>query len=196
MNARANDPLPPLLAPQVLYSAADILADPSRVPAEPGLYAWYLQEIPAGVPIDGCTWHHSLALLYVGISPARPLINGGPDGANLRKRIHIHLCRMAHQSTLLMTQGCLLSAKLGLRLQKVGPGSKMTFGEGDDRLTRRLAEHAIITWTVQPEPWQWEAAAIQAARPPLNLDGNEGHPFHPQLTRIRAEYRQAARCGD
>jgi len=188
-----NSLFQPLLFPEKLYSATTILSNPSLIPAEPGLYAWYFREIPPGVPTDGCCWHNNLALLYVGISPSRLLTKGKPDEANLQKRIHIHLRRKAQQSTLRRTLGCLLSQKLGLCLQKTGSGKKMNFGEGEKKLSEWMADNAFVTWIVQPDPWNWERALIEAARPPLNLDGNSNHPFHAMLTSIKSDCRNAAR---
>jgi hypothetical protein len=43
-----------LMHPKHLWGRAEILANPSPVPREPGVYAWYFDEIPDGVPTDGC----------------------------------------------------------------------------------------------------------------------------------------------
>ena len=43
-----------LLAPASLHTRSEVLARPSVVPAAPGVYAWYFDEIPRGVPTDGC----------------------------------------------------------------------------------------------------------------------------------------------
>ena len=58
-----------LLQPKRLYSAKDFLCRPCPVPTLPGVYAWYFDELPSGVPIDGCHQALGNTLLYVGIAP-------------------------------------------------------------------------------------------------------------------------------
>ena len=65
-----------LLRPPHLYSRREVLTRPSPIPKRPGVYAWYLREVPPDVPVDGCHRHDGLPLLYVGISPRRPPSNG------------------------------------------------------------------------------------------------------------------------
>ena len=43
-----------LLHPARLYSAKDLSSRPSPIPASPGVYAWYFDMVPTGVPTDGC----------------------------------------------------------------------------------------------------------------------------------------------
>ncbi|WP_199521522.1 hypothetical protein [Jiangella anatolica] len=46
------------------------------MPRQAGVYAWYFDEAPPGVPVEGCHALASEALLYVGISPSRPESKG------------------------------------------------------------------------------------------------------------------------
>lgn len=70
---------------QTLYSGEEVLAKPSPVPSEAGLYAWYFRELPGGVPTDNCLIRDGLTLLYVGISPDK---RSKPNSkSTLRKRI-------------------------------------------------------------------------------------------------------------
>jgi hypothetical protein len=42
--------------PEVLHSRHDVLASPSSIPQAAGLYGWYFDELPPGVPIsEGAT---------------------------------------------------------------------------------------------------------------------------------------------
>jgi hypothetical protein len=97
-----------LVAPARLWTAGDLHARPSPIPAEPGVYAWYLTTMPPAVPIEGCHHWDAGTLLYVGISPKQPPRGGGaPSRQNLRKRIRYHYRGNAAGSTLRLTLGCL-----------------------------------------------------------------------------------------
>src|SRR4051812_39064797 len=57
-----------LLRPARLWSAAEIVNRIAPVPRAAGIYAWYFDEIPPGVPTTGChVAPHGQVLLYVGI---------------------------------------------------------------------------------------------------------------------------------
>jgi hypothetical protein len=70
-----------LLSPRRLFTRDQVLARPCPIPAEPGVYAWYFDKIPAGVPVDGCNSVGAHTLLYVGISPKAPPRGGGPGSS-------------------------------------------------------------------------------------------------------------------
>lgn len=55
-----------------LRTRSEVLARPSPVPREGGVYGWYFRRAPAGVPLDGCIERDGHVLLYVGISPSSP----------------------------------------------------------------------------------------------------------------------------
>jgi hypothetical protein len=55
-----------------------------------------------------------------------------------------------------------------------------------------MADNAFVTWTVHPEPWHLEDELIQALSLPLNLRGNESHPFYPQLAALRKTHKANA----
>ena len=89
-----------LLAPARLWSRADVLASPSPVPREPGVYAWYFREIPPGVPTADCHRHADLTLLYVGIAPKAPPRNGArPSRQRLSDRVRYYYRGNAEGST-------------------------------------------------------------------------------------------------
>ena len=183
-----------LTHPTRLWSRPNILARPCPVPAEPGVYAWYFAEVPPGVPTQGCAVRDGCTLLYVGISPSAPPANGKPPSRqNLRTRVRYHMRGNAEGSTLRLSLGCLLSARLGIELRRVGSGGRRTFARGEARLSAWLERSARVTWVVHPQPWAVEPALIATLVLALNLDQNGHSPFHATLSRLRAEAKQRAR---
>jgi hypothetical protein len=183
-----------LIAPARLWTADDLQARASPIPAEPGVYAWYFTSIPPTVPIEGCHHWDGGTLLYVGISPKPPPQGGGaPSRQNLRKRIRYHYRGNAAGSTLRLTLGCLLAAELGIELRRVGSGQRLTFAAGEQALSQWMATHARVCWHVTPEPWTTESAAISQLILPLNLDQNPNGRFRQQHSELRANSRQRAR---
>jgi hypothetical protein len=65
-----------LLTPTKLWTRTEVLARPCPVPASAGVYAWFFDSCPQGVPTEGLVRSVGLALLYVGISPKPPSIVG------------------------------------------------------------------------------------------------------------------------
>ena len=166
--------------PERLWIRADVLARPSPVPAAAGLYGWHFTTAPGpGLDVD--------RLLYVGIAPRH--MNGRTSSQNLRKRLRNHYRGNASSSTLRLTLGCLL----GLDLQRMGNG-RLTFGTtGEAQLSEWMHEHARVCWYPTDQPWLIESEAIRRLDLPLNLDQNRHHPFHQQLTQLRADARARAR---
>jgi hypothetical protein len=130
-------------------------------------------------------------LLCTGISPKRPPANGKPPSSqDLRKPITYHYSGNAEGSTLRKTLGVLL----GVELRRVGSGKRRTFGKaGEAALTQWMAEQALVSWVVHPEPWLLEKVLIATLDVPLNLDGNKHSAFYPELKRLRAEAERNAR---
>jgi hypothetical protein len=104
--------LPGLRSPIRLWSRSEVLARPSPVPRSSGVYAWYLRELPPGVPASDCIRCNGLTLLYVGIAPRPPAANGRVSRRTLRTRLRQHYARNAAGSTLRLTLGCLLAHQL------------------------------------------------------------------------------------
>lgn len=183
-----------LLQPARLYSRSEVLVRPSPVPACPGVYAWYFRKVPSGVPVDECHKHYGLPLLYVGISPKKPPSNGKPASQqSIAKRIHYHFTGNAEGSTLRLTLGCLLADELGIRLTRVGSGSRRTFtNPGELKLDNWLAQNALVCWVEHPRPWELEKQLLNSLSLPLNLDGNEHHPYSATLSARRREARVEA----
>ena len=71
-----------------LLSRDEVLAKPFPIPASPGVYGWWFDRIPAGAPTQNCAARDGSMLLYVGISPKAPPMNGKPPSkATLRSRV-------------------------------------------------------------------------------------------------------------
>jgi GIY-YIG catalytic domain len=185
-----------LLHPARLYSATD-LSRPNPVPASPGVYAWYFDEVPPGVPIDGCHQAPGHTLLYVGIAPKETKGQGvKPSISTLRHRMRDHFTGNAEGSTLRLTLrltlGCLLSDTLNMKLRRVGSGRRHTFtNPGEIVLDKWMARHARVAWAAVEEPWVVEKRLLLTVPLPLNLQGND-HPFVSTLKGIRRPAKQAA----
>lgn len=190
-----DDAIESLLRPRVTIGRGDVLARPSAVPARPGLYAWYFDEPIPGVPYAGCHANEHGTLLYVGISPGPPPANGkATSRQNLYKRIRYHYTGNAEGSTLRLTLGCHLSDVLGLELQRVGSGTRLTFTvPGEATLSEWIAQHARVAIFEHETPWLIEPSAIAAAVPPLNIDHNSAHPYYRSNRALRAEHKARAR---
>jgi hypothetical protein len=187
----------PLLAPARLYTRDEVLARPSAVPAEPGVYAWYFRSVPSRVPVERVHRHEGLPLLYVGISPSRPPSNTMAESRqNLRKRVRYHFRGNAEGSTLRLTLGTLLATELGIELTRVGSGTTRTFAEGERVLSEWMGNNALVCWMPHPEPWEEEARLISTVDLPLNLAGNRQHPFAATLSAIRCSAKARAKTLD
>lgn len=56
-----------------------------------------------------------------------------------------------------------------------------------------MGRNAFVSWVEDPNPWQLEAEALSSMSLPLNLRGNENHPFYPTLSSMRALAKTLAR---
>ncbi|MFC1678693.1 GIY-YIG nuclease family protein [Elusimicrobiota bacterium] len=184
-----------LISERPICSREEIWSDSKLLLPEPGVYAWFFDEIPPSVPRQGLFRRKEGALLYVGISPKPPSNDGKNSRQSVRSRIRYHFRGNAYGSTLRKTLGCLLSGQLGIQLKPVGKsGTRITFGaEGENALSEWMAAHARVSWLLHPEPWIVEDEAIDRLNLPLNLKGNEQHPFYSHLTQIRKIATQRAR---
>jgi hypothetical protein len=192
----ATGVLDAIVRPAHLYTRGEVLARPSPVPLGAGIYAWFFNEIPdSRIDPTACVICDGAALLYVGIAPEPPPRNGAPASRpGLRTRIRQHYALNAAGSTLRLTLGCLLGARLGLELRRVGSGQRLTFmRDGEAALSSWMGAHAFVAWVETPEPWTWEARALAALDLPLNLQENERHPFRAVLGAVRADARARAR---
>lgn len=182
-----------LLHPAKLSSRDEALDRTSELPKSPGIYAWYFDELPPGVPTAGVHHVDGRFLQYAGISPKEPRrADGKPSSGTLRSRIRSHYRGNASQSTLRLTLGSLLHEALDIELQQTSSG-RLTFGAGEAALSEWMSEHAEVCWAVHAEPWLVERAFIASVPLRLNLDQNQRTEFHAQLTKARAEQRAHAR---
>lgn len=185
---RSRDVRKRLIDAPSLWSPAEICSRPSPAPRGPGIYSWFLEQVPPEVPQEGCVRHGSATLLYLGVAPSRP-----DSRSNVRKRLRSHLRGNASGSTLRLSLGCLLAEDLRIQLRRVGRTQRLTFSEGESRLSAWLDENALIAWVEIAAPWRFEKELIGAVSLPLNLDLNQAHPFHERLHAVRREARAAAR---
>ena len=183
-----------LTHPEKLYSRVEVLVRNGPIPQASGVYAWYFKETPSNVPVENCVMYKELHLLYVGLSPSKPPRHGKTSNHNIRKRIKQHYNGNAEGSTLRLTLGCLLSESLDIELRRVGSGNRMTFSDGEVRLSNWMSENAFVTWVVHDEPWKLEDYTIKHLSLPLNLRDNEKHPFHRKLSSFRRDAKRKARA--
>jgi hypothetical protein len=182
-----NDVINKLMQPEILASRQEVIGRTSVVPPEPGIYAWYFKELPSNsIESQDCWQLQNKWLLYTGISPGKPSENGKPPSTqNIRQRIAYHMRGNAYGSTLRLSIGCLLGDTLGIQLRRVGSGNRLTFADGESRLSEWLDVNAFVTWVAHPQPWIIEEEAISKLYLPLNLDQNSSHPFYKKLSAAR-----------
>lgn len=133
-------------------------------------------------------------MLYVGIAPKKPSRDGQESKSRLRTRVRYHYRGNAAGSTLRLTLGCLLADRFGIELRRVGSGERLTFTkQGEPTISEWMAENAYVCWIEDEKPWDTEDEVIARYDVPPNLDKNQRNIFHPELSRIRAERRKAAR---
>jgi hypothetical protein len=164
-----------LLHPEHLYKASEVLCRPCPVPTSPGVYAWYFDDALPLIDSTACHRIDDRALLYVGISPKAPSLNGlRASRSTLRQRIRTHYRGNAEGSTLRRTLGCLLSSQLAIQLRRVGSGGRYTFtNPGEQALDRWMDQHALVTWVEAEAPWEVEKELLSSGLSlPLNVHGN------------------------
>lgn len=163
-----------------MWTRHEVLHDPCPVPPEPGIYGWHFTAAPhVLLPVN--------QLLYVGIAPRHT--RDSSRAQTLRKRVRYHFRGDASRSTLRMSLGCLL----GFELRRTGSG-RFTLGpRGEAELSDWMEHHARVCWVPLAQPRLMETQALEHLDLPLNLAGNGRHPFHPELTRLRAHARVRAR---
>ena len=171
--------------PGKTFSRAEVMSQPTPVPAINGVYFWWFKEIPPGVPTESCLTHEGYTLLYVGISPDK---KGKPNSrANLKTRIKTHYRGNAEGSTLRRTLGVLLATESNFPLRRVGSGTRTTFTHlGEQWLDQWMEKNAKVYWVTDEEPWLLEETLISSIALPLNIQGNN-HAFKPILSAMRSK---------
>lgn len=182
-----EDCLRNLMQPVRLWTRSALLSKPSPVPTRPGVYAWFFRNLHEFVPRTDCHTMGDLSLLYVGMAPV-----DSKSKRFLRSRLRDHLRKRSDCSTLRFSLGAILYEELNLQVTRRGPG-KVYFGAHETLLSEWIETNALVTWYEIEQPWTIEAQLIGYLRPPLNLDSNESHPFHPTLSALRKGIRKRAR---
>ncbi|KOV79969.1 hypothetical protein ADL03_35070 [Nocardia sp. NRRL S-836] len=183
-----------LLSPKRVVTRNEAVGRDSVVPAAAGVYAWYFDELPPGVPAEGCRTGEFGTLLYVGIAPREAPAGGRPSREHLRRRIRYHFRGNAEGSTLRLTLGCHLADVLGIELRRVGSGTRLTFTKrGEDLLSEWMAAHARVAYVLDDTPELVEQRIIQTETLPLNIAHNKHNPYYLPLKALRAEHRLRAR---
>lgn len=183
-----------LLHPDKLFTRAKILSGTCPVPEQSGVYGWYFRHCPEIIPTADCHKYSGLTLLYVGISPRKPPENlKKTSSSNIRTRLRMHMNGNASGSTLRLSLGCVLAKTLGLELRRIGKKGRITFADGEELLSEWLSRNALVAWVFDDRPWETEEILVQEISLPLNLKGNENHPFHPVLSEMRSKARARAR---
>ncbi|MFX0135340.1 MAG: GIY-YIG nuclease family protein [Candidatus Hodarchaeota archaeon] len=182
-----------LTHPKCVFSRNDIITKIDLIPKKAGIYAWFFKKIPPRVPTVNCIRYGEKTLLYIGISPKRPPKKGKLSRQTLRNRIRYHYFGNAYGSTLRLTLGCILAEELGIQLRRVGSGNRMTFTvEGERILSDWMDQNAFVSCVIYSTPWELEQELLSSISLPLNLRGNENHPFYNTLFLIRSQARANA----
>ena len=183
-----------IFSPAIVYSRLDLQESPRIIPAENGIYFWWIKSLPDIVPLDNCVKYDEYHLVYSGISPDK---KGKPNSkSTLRTRIRTHYFGNAEGSTLRRTLGILLAEQSAFPLRRVGSGKRMTFTHlGEQWLDEWMEKNTRISWILDPEPWVIEENIFKIVSLPLNLKGNE-HSFKSILSNFRKMSIEQARILD
>ncbi|GAA5530220.1 GIY-YIG nuclease family protein [Herpetosiphon gulosus] len=180
-----DDQLIPLLRPTTIMPVAKLIDQLATIPAESGMYGWWFKTLPPQVPSAGCWQVDDWTLLHIGISPSG---HNPKTTRHLRQRLNDHLSGGANRSTLRMSLGCLLSEQLNLRLAPHGASKYLTFGAGEQRLSRWLTQHTGVSWMLHAQPWELKPMILKQYVLPLNIKAND-HPFVATLKHLREQAR-------
>jgi hypothetical protein len=169
--------------PAILISRDDFKSNPSIVPADCGVYAWFFRSFPSSWIESAHGNHDATTVMYIGISPDRSASN-----SNLRKRIRQHFTSNASGSTLRLTLGLLLyeSGISSFPLRRVGDGRRKTFThEGEQFLDMWMTRNAFVTWVPHSKPWDIEGDLISKIAPPLNIQNNSFSAISRKISELR-----------
>lgn len=157
-----------LCAPERLFGVAELRADRSLAPAQAGIYGWWFDAAPTGVPLDGVVTRTGWRWLYVGVAKAR-----AASRSTLRRRLQNHCRDRCASSTLRRTLAVLLADELHLEIGRTSAGKMKLLGAGEARLTAWMTAHARAAWMADEEPWLLEAELIRRGPSlPLNISGS------------------------
>jgi hypothetical protein len=165
-----------------------VLQGRDLVPAAAGFYAWWSRRgAVSGVPHIPHPLDDDLALLYIGISPARET-----SQQTIRSRVlGNHPNGNIGSSTFRFILAALLVDALELR--PFPRGAKVALDATDNaRLSAWQREQLLLTWCARERPWEIEGEVIARLGPPLNSAGNAAHGFYPRVRDARAALRRRA----
>ena len=158
----------PLIAPAATFGVHELRADRTLAPAAPGVYGWWFDAVPPGVPLESVVERDGWWWLYVGVAKAH-----AASRSTLRRRLQNHCRDRCASSTLRRTLAVLLADELRLAFGRTAAGKMTLVGEGEERLTGWMAAHARVAWMTDDEPWKLEAALIRGGPAiPLNIEGS------------------------
>lgn len=163
--------------------------DEGGLPDRPGIYAWWI-ELPSQLPSVPATELPSgeSGLLYVGLAP-----RDTNSAATLRSRIlNQHVGGTVGSSTFRRVLASFLWEDFGWHPQVTRAGKLALPKDENYELTAWIQSHLKVSWIIVEEPWQWEPQVIESLQPPLNVQGNSGHPFGPTVRATRARFADAA----
>ncbi len=152
-----------------------------------GLYAWWQATgaLP-GVPGTPHPTDITVELLYVGTAP-----KDATSKSNLRKRLGNHHRAAIGSSTFRLDLTAFLWQAKGWQ-----PGwtDRPKLSDADlAALAIWQRHHLQVQWIECPRPWAFEAAVVNAMRPPLNCEHNADHAFYGAVGDARDALRAAAR---
>jgi hypothetical protein len=171
---------PIIQVPWTLFTLGDVLDKPSAAPDEPGIYAWWFDELP-NVPLEGALEQSGFRLAYIGIASYRP---GSPR--TLRQRLRNHCRGPIATSTLRRSLAALLIESLDLN-PFVRSGKVKLPDDEEAKLSDWLATHGRVAWIADAKPWAYETALLtDGPSLALNIRGNN-HEFIPTLLALRQQ---------
>jgi hypothetical protein len=169
---------PIIQVPWTLFTLGDVLDKPSAAPDEPGIYAWWFDELP-NVPLEGALEQSGFRLTYIGIASYRP-----GSRRTLRQRLHNHCKGPIATSTLRRSLAAILINELDLSPYLKSKKVKLSDDE-ETRLSDWLASHGRVAWIADTAPWAYETELLKNGPPlALNIRGNN-HAFVPALLDLR-----------
>jgi hypothetical protein len=191
VHTRSEVAVIPITLPTRLFSWAQSLQRSSPVPVSSGVCCWYFRNVPAAVPIYGCSMLDGCTLLYLGIAPEK--VNK-PSGS-LLSCVSRNYRGSAAGSSLRRTLGILLEEKSGFPLLRGASGERSILTPAGERwLDDWMEMNVFVGWTAHPEPWMIEYELLLKLSLPLNISHNGHHPFNSALRRIRFDALQRARA--
>lgn len=184
MTHRICDLVEPLLRPDTLVPVREVLEDRSLIPDVGGVYGWWFDRELPGVPLEATLTSDRYRLLYVGIAPKAPDASGKISRSTLRRRIcRDHLGKRLARSTLRRS----LAAHLDMAVFLNPAGKRAMSVEHEQELTKWLAEHAALSFMIDPAPWMIEDELLQQNEIifPFNIAGAT-HSYRSELLARRA----------